>query len=61
MVRLKQIKNDRNEKYQILRKRQFTKMVHILTTQKLDYTKKYIYMKRKFSTTLKRIYRLDYN
>lgn len=44
MVRLKQIKNDRIEKYRILRKRQFTKMVHILTTQKLDYTKKiYLY------------------
>lgn len=44
MVRLKQIKNDRIEKYQILRKRQFAKMVHILTTQKLDYTKKiYLY------------------
>lgn len=33
MVRLKQIKNDRIEKYQILRKRQFTKMVHISTTE----------------------------
>lgn len=33
MARLKQIKNDRIEKYQILRKRQFTKMVHILTTE----------------------------
>lgn len=33
MVRFKQIKNDRIEKYQILRKRQFTKMVHILTTE----------------------------
>lgn len=44
MVRLKQIKNDRIEKYQILRKRQFTKVVYILTTQKLDYTKKiYLY------------------
>lgn len=43
MVRLKQIKNDRIEKYQILRKRQFTKMVHILTTESRLHQKIYLY------------------
>lgn len=38
-----------------------TKMLHRLTTQKLDYSKREKLMKRKFPSTLKRNCRLDYN
>lgn len=38
-----------------------TKMLHRLTTQKLDTQKEKKLMKRKFPSTLKRNCRLDYN